>query len=82
MSLIDKTTARNKIVALLVALLIPLTCLAQTADPTETIRVKSDLVDLKICVVSLTLGTPYRSWSRWIFWCSGQQGYYARAVAN
>lgn len=43
----------SKIVALLISLLVPAACLAQTPDPTETIRVDSDLVDLKISVVGL-----------------------------
>ncbi|MDQ6652561.1 MAG: VWA domain-containing protein [Acidobacteriota bacterium] len=43
----------NKIVTLLFSLLVPAACLGQTADPTETIRVDSDLVDLKISVLSL-----------------------------
>lgn len=48
-----KQIHKNKIVALLFSLLIPATCVAQSADPTETIRVDADLVDLKISVVSL-----------------------------
>ncbi|MDQ2938225.1 MAG: VWA domain-containing protein [Acidobacteriota bacterium] len=43
----------NRIVTLLVYLLVPAACLAQSAEPAETIRVDSDLVDLKISVVSL-----------------------------
>jgi VWFA-related protein len=48
-----KQLRRNKILALLFSLLAAATCVAQTADPTETIRVDSDLVDLKISVLSL-----------------------------
>ncbi len=48
-----KLLGKNKILALLASLLIPVTCLAQTPDSPETIRVDSDLVDLKISVVSL-----------------------------
>jgi VWFA-related protein len=44
---------RNNILALLFSLLLPAACVAQTAEPTETIRVDSDLVDLKISVLSL-----------------------------
>src|SRR2546423_15159518 len=48
-----KQLRRNKILAFLVSLLVSATCVAQTAGPTETIRVDSDLVDLKISVLSL-----------------------------
>lgn len=44
---------RNRIPALLVCLLIWTACLGQTPEPIETIRVESDLVDLKVSVVSL-----------------------------
>jgi len=51
-------SCRNKILGLLVCLLIPLACLGQTSEPVETIRVESDLVDLKVSVVSLNLQNP------------------------
>ena len=37
----------------LLALLFPANCIAQSTEPTETLRVDSDLVDLKVSVVSL-----------------------------
>jgi VWFA-related protein len=52
--LIDPKHIRiNRFVALLFYLLVPAACLAQTGEPSETIRVDSDLVDLKISVMSL-----------------------------
>ncbi len=45
--------SKSKWVALFVCLLVPVFCLAQTQEPVETIRVDSDLVDLKVSVVSL-----------------------------
>ena len=54
--------SRNGIVGLLVCCLIPAVCLGQTtstgSDPVETIRVESDLVDLKVSVVSLNPQNP------------------------
>jgi Ca-activated chloride channel family protein len=44
---------RNKILRLLVCLLMRAACLGQTPEPVETIRVDSDLVDLRVSVVSL-----------------------------
>ena len=41
----------------------------QSAEPVETIRVESDLVDLKVSVVSLILAILRRSCSRRISWC-------------
>jgi VWFA-related protein len=49
---------KNRIPWLLVCLLISTTCLAQTPEPVETIRVESDLVDLKVSVVSLNPQSP------------------------
>jgi len=49
---------RNRIPGLLVCLLISTVCLAQTPEPVETIRVESDLVDLKVSVVSLNSQSP------------------------
>src|SRR6267143_2135751 len=48
----------NKILGLLFSLIIPAACLAQTPEPVETIRVESDLVDLKVSVVSLNPRNP------------------------
>lgn len=48
----------NKILGLLVYLIIRATCLAQTPEAVETIRVESDLVDLKVSVVSLDPRNP------------------------
>ncbi|MEP6818478.1 MAG: VWA domain-containing protein [bacterium] len=44
---------RTSILNLLFTLFIPLTCLGQSGEPVETIRIESDLVDLKVSVVSL-----------------------------
>ncbi|HKZ00863.1 MAG TPA: VWA domain-containing protein [Pyrinomonadaceae bacterium] len=38
--------------------LFPTVCLAQTTEPLETIRVESDLVDLKVSVISLKADVP------------------------
>ncbi len=46
------------IFGLLICLLIPLTCLSQTPEPLETIRVDSDLVDLKVSILNLNSQTP------------------------
>src|SRR6266550_1793002 len=46
------------IFGLLICLLIPLTCLSQTPGPLETIRVDSDLVDLKVSILNLNSQTP------------------------
>src|SRR4030095_11021751 len=43
---------------LLCSLLIPLACLCQSPEQVETIRVDSDLVDLKVSVVSLNPQNP------------------------
>ncbi len=48
----------SRILGLLVCLLIPAACLGQTPEPVETIRVESDLVDLKVSVVSLNPQNP------------------------
>ena len=48
----------NRIVALLFSLFIPLACLCQSPEPVETIRVDSDLVDLKVSVVRLNPDEP------------------------
>lgn len=44
---------KARLVSVLFALLIPAACLAQSSEPVETIRVDSDLVDLKVSVLSL-----------------------------
>lgn len=49
---------RNRILSLLFALLLPVVCLGQTPEPIETIRVESELVDLKVSVVSLDSQNP------------------------
>ncbi len=41
--------------------LLPVTCLAQSTEPSETIRVDSDLVDLKVSVVRLNPSIPIPS---------------------
>src|SRR6266542_6274470 len=46
------------ILSLLICLLVPIACLGQTPEPVETIRVESDLVDLKVSVVSLNPQIP------------------------
>lgn len=48
----------KKLLGLLVSLIIPAACLAQTPEPVETIRVESDLVDLMVSVVSLNPQNP------------------------
>jgi VWFA-related protein len=48
----------NRILSLLICLLVPIACLGQTPEPVETIRVESDLVDLKVSVVSLNPQNP------------------------
>ncbi len=60
-----KQLSRDGILALLVCLLVPAVCLCQStqstpagSDPVETIRVESDLVDLKVSVVSLNPQNP------------------------
>lgn len=54
-----KSKFRNHIIlSLLVSLLIPAACLGQTPEPAETIRVDSDLVDLKVSVMSLNPQNP------------------------
>jgi VWFA-related protein len=57
-----KQLSRNGIVGLLFCLLVPAACLGQSpstgSDPVETIRVESDLVDLKVSVVSLNPQNP------------------------
>jgi VWFA-related protein len=45
--------SRVKVLSVLFALLIPAACLGQSGEPVETIRVDSDLVDLKVSVLSL-----------------------------
>jgi VWFA-related protein len=49
---------RYRILALIIFLLIPAACLGQTPEPVETIRVDSDLVDLKVSVLSLNPQNP------------------------
>jgi Ca-activated chloride channel family protein len=49
---------RNQITGLTFSLLLAVTCFGQSADPIETLRVDSDLVDLKVSVVGLTSQDP------------------------
>lgn len=49
---------RTRILSLLFSLLFPVVCIGQTPDQVETIRVESDLVDLKVSVVSLNSQSP------------------------
>lgn len=49
---------RYRILAVILFLLIPVACLGQTPEPVETIRVDSDLVDLKVSVLSLNPQNP------------------------
>lgn len=49
---------RKRILGLLICLLVPIAGLGQTPEPDETIRVESDLVDLKVSVVSLNPQSP------------------------
>ncbi|MGH9873940.1 MAG: VWA domain-containing protein, partial [Pyrinomonadaceae bacterium] len=49
---------RTRILGLLFSLFIPVACLCQSPEPVETIRVDSDLVDLKVSVVSLNPQNP------------------------
>ena len=49
---------RTRILGLLFSLFVPVACLCQSAEPVETIRVDSDLVDLKVSVVSLNPQNP------------------------
>ena len=48
----------NRILVALAFLLVPAVCLGQTPEPVETIRVESDLVDLKVSVLSLNPQNP------------------------
>ena len=49
---------RTRILGLLFSLFIPVACLCQSPEPVETIRVDSDLVDLKVSVVNLNPQNP------------------------
>jgi VWFA-related protein len=49
---------RTTILSLLFSLLLPVASLCQSPEPDETIRVESDLVDLKVSVVSLNSQNP------------------------
>jgi VWFA-related protein len=49
---------KNIVLSLLVSLLLPLASLGQTPGPGETIRIDSDLVDLKVSVFSLNPQSP------------------------
>jgi VWFA-related protein len=49
---------RTRILGLLFSLLFPAACLCQSPEQVETIRVDSDLVDLKVSVVSLNPQNP------------------------
>lgn len=48
----------SSILGLLLSLLIPAACLGQSPEQVETIRVESDLVDLKVCVLRLNPQNP------------------------
>jgi VWFA-related protein len=50
--------SRNQILGALALLLVRGACLGQTPEPVETIRVESDLVDLKVSVLSLNPQNP------------------------
>jgi len=50
--------SRTKVLSLLLSLFVPLTCLCQSGEPVETIRVESNLVDLKVSVVNLNPQNP------------------------
>jgi Ca-activated chloride channel family protein len=45
--------SKTTLLSVFFALLIPAACLGQSGEPVETIRVESDLVDLKVSVLSL-----------------------------
>ena len=53
-----RTRILGLLFSLFVAALIPVACLGQSVEPIETIRVESDLVDLKVSVVSLNPRNP------------------------
>jgi VWFA-related protein len=48
----------KRILSLIACLFVAAVCLGQTPEPVETIRVESDLVDLKVSVVSLNPQSP------------------------
>ena len=48
----------RKHLRLLIVLVLPVACLGQTPEPLETIKVDSELVDLKVSVVNLTPQNP------------------------
>jgi VWFA-related protein len=48
----------KKLLALTLSILAPVVCWAQSGEPVETIRIESDLVDLKVSVVSLNPRKP------------------------
>src|ERR1700704_5952445 len=54
----SRRLCRNRMLAVIVFLLIPAASLGQTPEPVETIRVDSDLVDLKVSVLSLNPQNP------------------------
>jgi Ca-activated chloride channel family protein len=49
---------KSRIPGLIASLVIALSCYGQSTDPVETIRVDSDLVDLKVSVVSMNPQNP------------------------
>jgi len=49
---------RARILGLLISLFVPVACLCQSPEQVDTIRVDSDLVDLKVSVVSLNPQNP------------------------
>ncbi len=53
-----RTRTLSLLFSLFIPALIPAACLGQSVEPIETIRVESDLVDLKVSVVSLNPQNP------------------------
>src|SRR6185503_20392228 len=49
---------RNKLIGVFIWLLLPIAGFSQAPEPLETIRVESDLVDLKVNVVSMNPQSP------------------------
>lgn len=55
---VGKLLCKNTILGLLISLLTPTAIFAQTSEPVETIRIESELVDLKVSVVSINPENP------------------------
>ena len=49
---------RNHVPGLALSLFLAVACCAQSGEPIETLRIESDLVDLKVSVVSLNPSNP------------------------